>query len=367
MKVKIETLSPLHIGNGEKYDKLSFIQDGEKIYIVDFERIKRVLNKREEIENFTNWVLQEVKSRTTLTDFFRNKTYYISKLKETAIYWVKNYTKKQLSEIECFIKQNYKVYIPGSEIKGSIRTALWHGLLKREYTPEFLEELKKVCEEENKKFKKSLIELGRKFENKLFRIRSKGDGKYDLLKFLCISDSNSKDPSECLFVSEIKILNTNRSIYQELLKKGETFTCDINLQNKEKILNLFGYTNTQKKIISNIKEIFHTCYEWTNQLIDAELAYDYPPTIKEKLKNIKEKNKPESPVIRIGKNQGFLSVTIGLFIKEKDKNLFEKFLSRVTSTSYRREFPKTRRVIVMDKNDLDTSGWIKLTCLEDSR
>ena len=62
MKLLLKTLTPVHIGNGEKYNGLSYVEDifanPKKVFIVEFDRIKKILNKRE-LESFTNWVVSE--------------------------------------------------------------------------------------------------------------------------------------------------------------------------------------------------------------------------------------------------------------------------------------------------------------------
>lgn len=430
MKLHIKTLSPLHIGNGEKYNSLAYLEDigAKKVYIVDFEKIEGILNTKE-MESFMNWVTStEYPSLYNFIKDILKRAGLMNEFKKVAIYSLNNYsTVRNLRDIECFIKQNNKPYIPGTEIKGAIRTAIAYHLLNKnishylwlkdkllklqsKYKNAFLvlatcnkrgndflsiAELKTISQIEYKRLfgekganeiinklsqgidpkrkvnaiKKALLkeakDIEKDLQNRLFRANGKADAKYDLLKFLHLPDSDLKSPSECLFVSDLKTLNISRSpnIFQELCKKDQTFTCQgLKLENNQIVLDKLGFDDDQKWIISDIKNILQCCYEFTNRLLDEEIAYPYyPPKVKDKLKTIKGQNKPESPVIRVGKNEGYLSVTVGLIIKDRDKTLYDNVLCHATkNTSYTGNFPKTRRIVNLANGDVDTCGWVKL-------
>ena len=85
------------------------------------------------------------------------------------------------------------------------------------------------------------------------------------------------------------------------------------------------------------------------------------PKIVSILQYIMRQNIPTSPVIRIGKNEGYLSLTIGLLVKDKDKDLYNNVLCHATKTQ---AIPvisqKTRRIVNLSNNEQDTPGWVKL-------
>lgn len=432
MKLKIKTLSPIHIGNGEKYNGLSYVEDisstPKKVFIVDFDKIKRLLNQKD-LEAFIDWVVsEEHPSWFKFCKFKLNKPQLQNEFKKAAIYMLHNYsTERFLKDIDCFIKQSNKPYIPGTEIKGAIRTAVAYNLLQNNDQWNWLKdnlirfqnkfpssfsilatdskkgkdfltmaELKKISKNELislfgekraeeivqkiqkgidpkikiivNKIKESLVKEAGKIEedlqNILFRANGKDDAKYDLLKLLHISDTELKKPSECLFVSNLEVKGINRGfpLFQELCKKDQTFTCDLMIENNPAILEKLGFSPEQIWVVSSIRNIFQCCYEFSNRLLDEEVAYaHYPQAVKDKLKIIKQQNKVESPVIRIGKNEGYLSLTMGLLVKDKDKTLYDNILCHATkNTSYTGNFPKTRRVVNLGNGDVDTCGWVKL-------
>jgi len=389
MKLQIKTLSPIHIGNGEKYNGLSYVEDifstPKKVFIVDFDKIKRLLNQKD-LEVFMNWVVSEDHpSWFKFCKFGLNKPQLQNEFKKVATYTLNNYsTEKYLRDIDCFIKQNNKPYIPGTEIKGAIRTAVAYNLFKKDaswswlkgelesFGKQYSQDLNRIPGQKGRRvndIKKKLVDkmgkIEERLQNRLFRANDKDDAKYDVLKMLHIGDTDLKEVSQSLFISDLTTLNISSrrfSIFQELCKKDQIFTSDLRLENKSIILDKLGFSPDQKSVISNADKILQCCYEFSNRLLDEELAYQhYPQKIKDKLKAIKETNKPDSPVIRIGKNEGYLSLTMGLLAKDKDKPLYDNVLCHATkNTSYTGNFPKTRRIVNLGNGDADTCGWVKL-------
>jgi CRISPR-associated protein Csm5 len=447
MKLQIKTLSPLHIGNGERYNGLCYIQDKRqsptRLCYLEFNVLQETLSQQQ-IQSFGDWVLTE--RFPNLYKFLRNivndrnnsiTNNLISKsLYKIALFYKEEpHQRKFLGDIENFIKENNKVYIPGTEIKGAIRTAITYHLLNTDRSYAWLKdeilkfqnklknsflllascgkrgnqflklnELKLIPESEfNQIFGRRGVEtyqkvqrgddpriklnsiknvfvekigkIEEKLQSNLFRTNGKDDAKYDVLKMLHISDTELKGPSECLFVSDVKVANTKKrdkqgnitvddlAVFQELCKRDQIFNCQgFKLDNNKTILNKLGFSDEQKFIVSDVKNIFQCCYEFSERLLDEELAYQhYPQKIKDKLNVIKNVNKPDSPVIRIGKNEGYLSLTMGLLIKDKDKTLYDNVLCHATkNTSYTSNFPKTRRVVNLGNGDVDTCGWVKL-------
>jgi len=416
MKLQIKTLSPLHIGNGEKYNGLSYVANRGKVLFYDSTKVIENITSKYS-DKFMQWVEERIfeiekleqqkrnerneQKRRDITRLFREaqkklsiKEFIENRIQDVAVrnrfnssfsYSVEAKTQVYNNiDIDCFIKQNNKPYIPGTEIKGAIRTAVAYNLLKKDaswswlkgelesFGKQYSQDLNRIPGQKGRwvnEIKKKLVDkmgkIEERLQNRLFRANDKDDAKYDVLKMLHIGDTDLKEVSQSLFISDLTTLNISSrkfSIFQELCKKDQIFTSDLRLENKSIILDKLGFSPDQKSVISNADKMLQCCYEFSNRLLDEELAYQqYPPKIKDKLNTIKKENKPESPVIRIGKNEGYLSVTIGLLVKEKDKTLYDNVLCHATkNTSYTRNFPKTRRIVNLGNNDEDTCGWVKL-------
>jgi CRISPR-associated protein Csm5 len=415
MKLQVKTLSPIHIGNGEKYNGLSYVEDifssPKKVFIVDFDRIKKLLNQTD-LESFMNWVASEDHpSWFKFCKYTVNKPTLQNEFKKIASYTLFNYsTERNLRDIECFIKQNIKPYIPATEIKGAIRTAVLYTFLNEdsdlwskdskfkktanEKSARILSVIKSFGEKHNSKIAKvrdRRLERGMRDEKKikekilveemkgiqndlqesLFRSSINNDAKYDLLKLLHIGDSELKEPSSCLFISSLDVQGMNRiiTIFQELCKENQTFTCQgFKLDKNTTILNKLGFSDEQKFIVSDEKNIFQCCYEFSKRLLQEEMDYFKKINLTKvvtKLQTIQKQNTPDSPVIRIGKNEGYLSLTLGLLVKDKNQSLYENVLCHATkNTSYTSNFPKTRRVVNLGNGDVDTCGWVKLAKID---
>lgn len=418
MKLQIKTLSPIHIGNGEKYNGLSYITNSGKILFYDSAKITENITSKYS-ENFVQWVeqraseierlekqkrnerddqkrrninqlLRDAEKRLSLKEFIENLLRDMAvknNFNNNFLYFVE--AKSQVYnnvDIDCFIKQNNKAYIPGTEIKGAIRTAVAYNLLQkngsweqlnselRNFTIRYSNKLKPISGQKGRwvnEIKKELVNEMGKIEDKLqailFRVKNNNDAKYDFLKLLHIGDTESKDPNSCLFVSNLKVEGINRGfpLFQELCKKDQTFTCQgFKLDNNKTILNKLGFSDEQKWIVLDEKNLFQCCYEFSNRLLEEETAYFTKidqQKIVVKLKAIMQQNKPDSPVMRIGKNEGYLSLTMGLLVKDKDKTLYDNVLCHATkNTSYTGNFPKTRRIVNLENGDIDTCGWVKL-------
>lgn len=406
MNLQIKTLSPIHIGNGEKYNGLCYVEDifskPKKIFLVDFEKIKKLL-KPNELDSFISWVITEDHpSWFKFCKFELNKPNLLNEFKKIASYAFSNYSTIQLRDIDCFIKENNKSYIPGTEIKGAIRTAILYVLLNNESSLwdkksclqveanvsmliESIREfgnkhklniskagnkrLEKGMRDERRIKEKILVEqmedIQKRLQIKLLHANNNNDAKYDLLKTLFIADTDLKNPTQCLFISDLKALNISRQfpLFQELCKKDQIFTCQgFKLDNNRTILDRLGFSDEQKHVVSDVRNLLRCCYEFSNRLLDEELSYQqYSPKIKDRLNTIRNENNPGSPVIRIGKNEGYLSLTVGLIVNDKDKSLYDNVLCHATkNTSYTGNFPKTRRIVNLENGDVDTCGWVKL-------
>ena len=420
MKLQIKTLSPIHIGNGEKYNGLSYIGDNGKIRFYDSAKIlenitsqyskrfmewveqksfeverleKQKRNERDDQKRKNiNYDLRNVQRKLSLKEFSENvirDSIIRGKFSKNFLYTIDSKTQVYDNvDIDCFIKQNNKPYIPGTEIKGAIRTCAIYNLLQKDKYWKWLKQeiehfkrrhesdLQQVPDKKGKwvnDIKKKLVDSMGKLEEvlqaKLLRADQNNDAKYDLLKLLCIGDSELKEPKDCLFISNLEVKGINRGfpIFQELCKKDQIFTCQgFKLDSNHTILDRLGFSDEQKQVVSDVRNLFRCCYEFSNRLLDEEIVYQqYSSKIKERLNAIKNENKPDSPVIRIGKNEGYLSLTVGLIVKDKDRALYDNVLCHATkNTSYTGNFPKTRRIVNLGNGDVDTCGWVKLTKID---
>lgn len=161
MKVKIKTLTPVHIGTGKKLGDIEFFNN----YRIDYDKLFELIAEEKQ-EEFFNWIDQN--PRITVRDIqskFSIKNQDI--ISKCGLYSFNGSIQRELNE---GIKDSeYKLFIPGSTLKGSLRTALMFKVLSKnislvndyldhlqnqtkEYYSNFLnqiEEIKNNCKNEN--------------------------------------------------------------------------------------------------------------------------------------------------------------------------------------------------------------------------
>lgn len=252
-EIILKPLSPIFIGSGEKIGKKEYVYDTEKntVYIFDFLKLYDKLRQERLADRFESYLLEE--DDILLQEWFEKNKIGKGTYKKWAEYKIDStYAKCNKYEIELFIRDPYgKVYVPGSSLKGAIRTALlaWE-LEKRKDLRKNLEE---VCEDiekinqEQEDLKKNLEELIKKLnqemqkiENEVFHTRERTDNKKDavndIFSGIYISDSDSKPAKGnmvlCQKCDKLKEKRNLIPIFRECIKpdprKGFRFTMTIN-------------------------------------------------------------------------------------------------------------------------------------------
>jgi len=115
MKIKITTLSPIHIGSGEEYDKnFNFIVDGDYIYLLDeFQVVEFFISQNmivPENLNYLKTFIEKNKDKLIKNKIYKRK--------------IKSYWQNMNTILENLSTQN-KAIISGSSIKGAIETAIF--------------------------------------------------------------------------------------------------------------------------------------------------------------------------------------------------------------------------------------------------
>jgi len=378
---KIQTLTPVHIGSGNKYSPSEYIspkvknKKGNIVHLIrriTFDNYYSNLNddkQAEFLENISNYNFK-------LSDFDSKIS------KEYKRYDSINRTQiKFPNEIIEHVRTLDDLYIPGSSLKGAIKTALLYNLI--DYSD--FDNIERLFQRRGGK--ESLPHYDN-FSNTFFSSQRGGkSAQYDISKFFQVFDSTSirlsdihaivsvmgkKDsydgfeyykrnqrvvesffetiPNKKVLKSKISI-NYNSDIYENPNLKNKK----LNLKDKEKLLD-----------INNIKNCI---YNFSKDLIEYELEfldkYSYSNNdlkdVNTKLIKYYEKfdeiNSPETPIIKLGSGSGFMAMTIGIKIKKLDAELFERVRKALRTNSYPYEFPKSRKIIKRNSMPL---GWVKL-------
>lgn len=287
MKVSLHTLTPLHIGTGELYQQIDYVIANGTFYKIttsDFERFIASLPKEEQsevMERYMQWIDDHVATlqmdstrrdnklssyqnkRFKMDDFAKN----IGKTKEFNTY-IKN---KKGYKISGTVNTNVKelagnstsLHIPGSSIKGAVRTAVLYKMLmlhgnqyKNKIKEPILRQLRESRDTPNRLAKK----LGKELEHVCYcgekkirqgkEIIDYSNVQLDLFKFISVSDAVlPKDGAAAIEIlatdlyligkegnsrnSQIKAMKQGQTPSVEAIQKEVTFDFSINFHLRE--------------------------------------------------------------------------------------------------------------------------------------
>jgi CRISPR-associated protein Csm5 len=357
MMVRVKVLSPIHIGNGEKISRLEFLVEKGRLKVYKFDRIISAIERIANPQLKNNAYLWFKTSKNlSLEEFLRNFKLTLEPNYELEINGSLN-----SSQVEEFIKTLEGPYIPGSELKGSIRHLIACAWFMDK--PDLvIEKVRQLLDSGRADDRKEQNNVEGELERSVFYPKGEKDAKFDVLKVLSIPDSQPL-PYQSLRVEVPKLIGSNRTLYPcEALKEGVEFEMEINI-NK----NAYRGLETQRKLPEIGKHFSDENTFWNfltdcsrkfySKLLDEEIEFfrNRQPNTEEHLKRLKNYLNTGGVLLRLGKHEGILSTTLLLIVKDKDKALFDKFF-RTTQNIVREQTNKTRRV---NSQGL-TFGWILL-------
>ena len=135
-RMKITAIGPIHVGDGKKLKKIEYIYDKQnnRVFVLDTTKTYSYLEQEGKLGRFQEYILSPEKDRYKDED--NSKDIFSFLLKENISkeiweswkrydYSITERENTRLNEIHSFVKDaNGNPYIPGSSIKGMIRTAL---------------------------------------------------------------------------------------------------------------------------------------------------------------------------------------------------------------------------------------------------
>ena len=348
MNLKISAVTPIHIGNGERYTSAEFVVRGDKIIRIDTNKIFTLLNEKNQ-EKF----IQELEvPHFQVENFIKGIP-----LSETKIYSAR--LKGGIpTEIQEQIKTSRRAYIPGSSIKGAIRTAI----LYNQINDRNIEKISRIFD---MKYWQREGELQRFVDGFL---SGAGNPSYSsLLKFLQVSDT---ELASDVCVHAVKSLKGERDgwtwfkrggkevvTFHETIDAGGELECEFRINYDENIYRDLKLGEKGKYI--DIGELKRCIHEFSHDLIEHEIEFAekyHIDFLSEFYAELRDKNEEDEPVMKLGQGSGFMATTIGLKLKERPE-ILEKVKMSLRGKTYPYEFPKTRKIIVEEKSPL---GWVKI-------
>ena len=357
MRYRLEVLSPIHIGNGLEISPMEYVVDDSGFYRVDMDSLFR--DKDFSIDDFIK--------NTELDSFYLGEFYggiakrhkrYVLEVSDSA----KNSMRIKKNEVREFIKTGGGVYIPGSSIKGAIRTAFLWSLLKDDdgwlSKVKYLEEIARGFKKVNKN------KVDDKIEQEVFG----KDPKYDFFKLLRVSDSNIL-PYSSLSVNKVRILTKKFDdiwkrfdILLETINVGTNFELDISIDRSLMDADIFSNVP-----VRSLDDLGVVCSQFSLDLIDYELDFFKSCNVGGILDNVNRFYRTLREIrggilLRISWGSGWHSMTIGRIL---DGILIDMLRRRYgLGRKGVPVFPKTRKLIFGGDKPIYPLGWIKLEEIE---
>ena len=414
---KIEILSPVHIGSGNTLKPMDIGEcerHGERyIYIFDFDKVIEKIPEHS-IDKFSELIINfgdKNKNKYKNMGHMLLEAFGIGyeQWEDISLYKVKKKDVGSIHDIYEAIKYGDKVYIPGSSIKGAIRTAIVYCFLKEKgYI--FRLGMEKVQDKRNRNNYRKV--------NCLYMIKPDGkeikgiknnnpdvsviedeirkdmfafDPTKDVFRCLQVSDSKELKADEILEIRKVYVANTTsferiggKVRMVECIKVGEKFI-DISIVVNDKVINYLSKIykdNRFYEVVEFIKSWDICVKRFSQDLINTELRFweEQKSSIEKNieyvyqrfddisrefniesvirgLKDVKHTIEDGKTVIRLGKFSGYFSHSIGILLAERDKpyNL-GKLGKMLSKTAHDDLFPLTRRLTL----DNQTLGWCRL-------
>ena len=383
-ELHLEVKSPLFIGDGNTLNSLSYIRGKDRIYVIDFERFLEGLSE-EEHESYLSWLeplleemeqveaqrkkagpeerlllrrrLRELASRLSLGDFIRDRlgkepVSFVQRL-DSISYSLDWLQPPGTGEIHTFIKDaTLSPFIPGSELKGALRTSLLYLLLKEDRFKSFEPELRSSSGLSKGKKKGKLVEA-------ILR-GIKDDAKCDLLKFVEVGDAFLPQESLCLYNFESVGTRRYTRTVAEGIREGTKVKTRLVLLGEERSFKELGLEELSGNL--SPERLLYSVYLRSKEILaDAASYFRGDSRMQAHIRELEKSNESSSPLLRLGWGQGFLSTTINLLTRKRDIKLYEFMVSRIRRGA-KANFPKTRRVVSDGKgNPLALPGWVKIT------
>jgi len=371
-KVSLTTLSPVFIGAGEEHvlsPYSDFVQQSESLIYIDTDRLQEAMQgDKALIEAFVKGMRRFENNRSTFVlEKFITGTLG-REVDDFAARVVRVEGAVQKNHIRRFIATSGKPFIPGSSLKGAIRTAvLVDWLLNTSSGKRALGEIRMHVEKRDWRSLKRM-----KPERLCF-----GSIANDAFRHLRVSDSEVIDQS-ALSVSEMKrvSLRAGRQSFRKrqsdipqwsetlmpltasgfllsmTVPKGKT---GFSFLNEQSLPSLFTVVN---------KVSLDSCLRELDELEGNKTFKDFFRFYENLEKNIRALKSNEA-VLRLGGGKTWFDNSIGLSVDSEDfgpEALFEKYLDLLRIGKL--PFPSTRSAIVRNNIPVSPLGWVKLRVLD---
>ncbi len=247
--LQLTTVGPVHIGNGKTLGKKDYFVKGSKIAIIDAKKFVGSLNSQQ-LEDYLKF-LNDTDSSQSLQKFLGRHHIHAVANKCVAYTINEEFTPSRSGAYnyhgaEEFMKDVYgKPYVPGSSIKGMLRTAILAFVLDKNPARNIHMYDSQRAQSENRRDRMRACE---DIESAIFKQEEPDPEKHpeivnDIMRYISVSDSTPLSPDDLVFAQKYdkfsKLDDKNHkqegnelNIYRECLKPGTCFECSIDIDER---------------------------------------------------------------------------------------------------------------------------------------
>jgi len=395
-KARLVTLTPVHIGNGIKYQhNVEFFTKNNYVYIIDPEKLLKELSKSN--NNLVN-IIQE------WVEFIEEKNSDVASfLKKNGIQFDNVLLRKCL--LHKIIKKNKELheqiyspingfYIPGSSIKGAIKSCLLAFLTEEKKQQLKIDDLRTIENKDNKVIKNWSFNI---VDNKIF-------GNYantKLTRFIKVGDAFFKKIETKVYYTEALnadkngwIMNKGIANLYEAIPENSEGIFDIKFDTEllstiekyidkkedygvyEQFKNIFFAYEFPSKINEVTKQMLQNEISYFKKVEKVQLAIEGKKLLEKYkiLEKIIDQCKKNEFVIRLGGNSGYNFITykwfdkLPFFIEDEDKNEYNDLRKIVQKNNSNKDYstetfwPRTRKIT----SDGIPFGFVKISLLNEN-
>jgi len=364
---RLTALTPLHVGDGLKLTGLDMVAAKGRIWRVDMDRL--LSEKEVDAEELAD--LMETASRFKMNEYLQQKG--ISPESVTCYSLGSPFKPGELpGELIAQLKDSfYRAYIPGSSIKGAMRTAILWWRLKKD--PVLLDRAARILEDSLRQERISKKWFASGLEKAVFG----PDPNHDLMRAVRISDS-TPIPLESLAVQEVGVMNLVRDfgegssrpiaskfawkmkLFVEAITESTSVNFDLNLDDfllKRDVAGALGFRDAD--LVSDIPKI---CRAYAKDFIEQEINFagkyglgELEASYRELLK---EAGRKDIFLLHLGWGSGWHGTTVGRMFPDIIKELRRRNLG--LGHKGVEEFPKTRKIAISGTKQYPL-GWASIT------
>lgn len=316
-KIKLTTLAPVFIGSGKDINKAEYVFDGKSVYVIDQKKLMTAIIKKNLTDKYLAVIGTDKRGFNLKMWLDKNGITDYKSLMAYELMGVQNINeKKSMKEIKACIKNAYNMpYIPGSSLKGAIRTViLWNMICNdsktlNSYRNKAMKALDNNGNAIKREFRKITPEIEKRYLNK-----SIDDTNISLMRGIIIGDSKPLSLDDIVICQKF----------------------DVNVNGKERQLNIL-----RECIRPNVEIEFDLTIDESIFNIDADTICDMIKQYSNDYYDLITSNfvhaVDEENAIFIGGGAGYFSKTFtyGMFEEDDAVEFTRKYLSKTTNPKHK--------------------------------